>query len=272
MQFIRLRSATRFCVSLAAAAVLSTSVLAAEPGDVIMTVDGEKIFQRDYDLAARLLGPELAKMGAAQREQVLMDVLSETLLLARLAEKSGTMDTDEYKQRMLFMTRRVKRDIYVQKSITEKVDDAAIKTRYDELIKEFPAGPEVKARHILVKTEDEAKAIINELNGGADFEKLAKEKSTGPSGPRGGDLGYFGKGQMVPAFDKAVFELEKGKHSTEPVKSNFGWHVIKVDDTRQKSPPPLEQIKDRLSALVAQEKLQELVKDLRTKAKIERVK
>lgn len=272
MHFNRLRSATRFCVSLAAAAVISTSVYAAEPGDVIMTVDGEKIYQRDYDLAARLLGPELAKMGPAQREQVLMNVLSETILLARLADKSGTLETDEYKQRMLFMTRRVKRDIYVQKNITEKVDDAALKARYEQLIKEFPAGPEVKARHILVKTEDEAKAIIKELDGGADFAELAKKKSTGPSGPRGGDLGYFGKGQMVPAFDKAVFELEKGKHSAAPVKSNFGWHVIKVDDTRQKAPPPLEQIKDRLSALIAQEQLQELVKDLRTKAKIERVK
>ena len=104
------------------------------------------------------------------------------------------------------------------------------------------------------------------------FEKLAKEKSTGPSGPRGGDLGFFGKGQMVPAFDKAVFELEKGKYSKEPVKSNFGWHVIKVEDTRQKTPPPLEQVKEQLKALVAQEKLQALVKDLRSKAKIERVK
>ena len=90
--------------------------MAAEPGDVILMVDGEKIYQRDYDLAARLLGPELAKMGPAQREQVLINVLSETLLLSRLAEKSGTLDTDAYKQRMLFMTRRVKRDIYVQRT------------------------------------------------------------------------------------------------------------------------------------------------------------
>lgn len=272
MRFLRLRNATRFCAGLAAAAALSTTVLAAEPGDVILTVDGEKIYKRDYDLAARLLGPELAKMGPAQREQVLMNVLSETLLLSRLAEKSGTLDTDAYKQRMLFMTRRVKRDMYVQQNITDKIDDAAVKARYDQLIKEFPGGSEVRARHILLKTEDEAKAVIKELDGGADFEKLAKEKSTGPSGPRGGDLGFFGKGQMVPAFDKAVFELEKGKYSKAPVKSNFGWHVIKVEDTRQKSPPPLEQVKDQLKALVAQEKLQALVKDLRSKAKIERVK
>ncbi len=272
MQFPRLITATRYCASLAAAAVLSTSVMAAEPGDVIVTVDGEKIYQRDYDLAAKLLGPELAKMGPAQREQVVINVLSETLLLSRLAEKSGTLETDDYKQRLLFMTRRVKRDIYVQHNVTDKVDDAAVKTRYDQLIKEFPGGPEVRARHILLKTEDEAKAVIKALDDGGDFEKLAKEKSTGPSGPRGGDLGFFGKGQMVPAFDKAVFELEKGKYSKEPVKSNFGWHVIKVEETRQKTPPPLEQVKEQLQALVAQEKLQALVKDLRSKAKIERVK
>ncbi len=211
MQFHRLRSATRICMSLAAAAALSTTVLAAEPGDVILTVDGEKIHQRDYDLAARLLGPELAKMGAAQREQVLMNVLSETLLLSRLAEKSGTLDTDEYKQRMLFMTRRVKRDIYVQHNITDKITDVDVQARYDALIKEFPSGKEVKARHILVKKKEEAEAIIKELDGGADFVKLAKEKSTGPSGPRGGDLGFFGKGQMVPAFEKAAFSIKKGE-------------------------------------------------------------
>lgn len=272
MQFFKQTSLIRCFASMVAAAVISTSALAAEPGDVILTVDGVKIYQRDYDLAARLLGPELAKMGAAQREQVLINVLSETLLLSKLAEKSGTLDTDEYKQRLLFMTRRVKRDIYVQQNVTEKVDDAAIKARYDQLIKEFPAGPEVRARHILLKTEDEAKAVIKALDDGGDFEKLAKEKSTGPSAPRGGDLGFFGKGQMVPAFDKAVFALEKGKYSKEPVKSNFGWHVIKVEETRQKSPPPLEQIKEQLTALVAQEKLQELVTNLRSKAKIERVK
>ena len=272
MKFLGNLSARRFSIGLAAAAMLSTSVLAAEPGDVILTVDGEKIYQRDYDLAARLLAPELAKMGPAQREQVLFNVLSETLLLSRLAEKSGTTDTDEYKQRMKFMERRVKRDIYVQQNITESVSDADLQARYDALVKEFAGGPEVRARHILVKTEEEAKAIIKQLDGGADFAKLATEKSTGPSKARGGDLGFFGKGQMVPAFDKAVFELEKGKHSKEPVKSNFGWHVIKVEDTRQKAPPPLSQISDRLRVLVAQEKLQALVKDLRSKAKIERLK
>ncbi len=271
MLFHKRLRASLFTVAIAAAAFAAPNAIAA-PDDVILTVDGEKIYQRDYDLAERLLASELAKMGPAQREQVLINVLSETLLLSRLAEKSGTTDSDEYKQRMKFMTQRVKRDIYVQQNVTDKVSDADLKTRYDELIKEFPAGPEVRARHILVKTEDEAKAIIKELDGGADFAELAKQKSTGPSGPRGGDLGYFGQGQMVPAFDKAVFELEKGKYSKEPVKSNFGWHVIKVEDTRQKSPPPLAELSERLKVMVAQERLQELVKDLRSKAKIERLK
>lgn len=272
MQLQRTITASLFSLGVAAATVLGASKLAAAPDDVVLDVDGDKIYQRDYDLAERMLAPELSKMGPAQREQVLLNVLTETLLLSRLAEKSGTTDTDEYKQRMKFMTRRVKRDIYVQKNITEKVSDADVKARYDEVIKEFPAGPEVRARHILVKTEDEAKAIIKELDGGADFATLAKEKSTGPSGPRGGDLGFFGKGQMVPSFDKAVFALEKGKHSKEPVKSNFGWHVIKVEDTRQKEPPPLKDLSERLRFQIAGEKLQALVKDLRSKAKIERLK
>ncbi len=198
-----------------------------------------------------------------------MNVLTETMLLAKEADGAGTVDTDDYKQRLKFTVRRAKRDIYVQHHISEKITDADVQTRYDQLIKQFASGKEVKARHILVKKKEEAEAIIKELDGGADFVELAKTKSTGPSGPRGGDLGYFGKGQMVPAFETAAFALKKGEYSKEPVKSSFGYHVIKVEDEREKSPPPVAEVAPQLKILLAQEKLKALVAELKSKAKIE---
>ena len=122
----------------------------------------------------------------------------------------------------------------------------------------------------LVKTEDEAKAIIKNLRGGADFEATAKEKSTGPSGPNGGDLGFFGKGQMVPEFEKAAFALKKGKITDTPVKTQFGWHIIKVDDRRKSEPPSFDSIKQKLRTEISQEAGSKYVSGLRKEAKIER--
>ena len=110
------------------------------------------------------------------------------------------------------------------------------------------------ARHILVKTKEEAEAIIKELDAGADFAKLAKEKSTGPVRPEGGDLGFFSPGQMVPAFEKAAFALKAGKYTKEPVKTQFGWHVIKVEEKRNAPPPEFDQVKDQVRQLVLREK------------------
>ena len=128
---------------------------------------------------------------------------------------------------------------------------------------------EYKARHILVKTEDEAKSLIKELDGGADFEKLATEKSLGPTGKTGGDLGWFDANQMVQPFTEAVATMKVGSHSSAPVQTQFGWHVILLEDTRESDPPTLEQVKDELSAALQREKLSAYVADLRNAAKLE---
>ena len=140
-----------------------------------------------------------------------------------------------------------------------------MKARYDAEIANFPTETEVSARHILLETEEAAKEVIAELDGGADFAELAKTKSTGPSGPSGGDRGYLGKGRMVPEFEAAAFALEKGAHSAEPVKTQFGWHVIKKEDERESQPPSYDQVKDQIRQLVAQEKYLELIKVAREK-------
>ncbi len=148
-----------------------------------------------------------------------------------------------------------------------------LKAKYDELIKQAKPVEEVHARHILVKTEAEAKDIIKQLDKGADFEKLAKEKSTDPgSGESGGDLGYFTKDKMVPEFADVAFKLDKGKYTETPVHTQYGWHVIQVLDKRDQPLPPFDnpQVKSQLTQLVLQDQERKVVDDLRGAAKIER--
>jgi peptidyl-prolyl cis-trans isomerase C len=147
------------------------------------------------------------------------------------------------------------------------VSDEAAKELYDAQIGK--PGKEFNARHILVETEDEARAVIALLDQGSDFSELAKEKSTGPSGSSGGKLGWFGAGQMVAPFSDATAKLEKGEYTKEPVQTQFGWHVIILDDTRESTPPPFEDVKDRLKMLLANQQLQQHVEELKTSADIE---
>jgi peptidyl-prolyl cis-trans isomerase C len=141
---------------------------------------------------------------------------------------------------------------------------------YDDAVKQMPAEQEVHARHILVPTEDEAKAIETELKKGADFAALAKEKSKDPGAADGGDLGYFTKDQMVPEFAEAAFKLDKGQIS-DPIHTQFGWHIIKVEDKRAKPTPTFDQVKVQLQNYVAHRAQAELVDNLRKSAQIERL-
>jgi peptidyl-prolyl cis-trans isomerase C len=148
-------------------------------------------------------------------------------------------------------------------------DDAMHKV-YDEAVKGMAPEEEVHARHILVPTEDEAKAIEAELKKGADFAALAKEKSKDPGAAEGGDLGYFTKDQMVPEFSEAAFKLDKGQIS-DPVHTQFGWHIIQVEDKRIKPTPTFDQVKPQLENFVAHKAQAELVENLRKTATIERL-
>ena len=147
--------------------------------------------------------------------------------------------------------------------------DADIKARYDAEVAKLPPVEEVRARHILVKTEDEAKAVIKELGEGKDFAEIAKAKSTDPNKSEGGDLGYFKKGMMVPEFETAVFAMNKGDVTKEPVKTQFGFHVIKVEDKRNAPAPDFEQVKDQVKQIVLRDKYMEVLKTTKAAAKIE---
>jgi len=248
------------------ATLLTGSALAGPK--VLATVNGVEITERDIEIARAEIGEQIANMPAEESRRNLLLYVIENQLLAEAAKKEKVAEDDAAKEVMEYYRRRALHDLYYDRKIRQAVSMETAKKTYDEQVKKIESKPEVSARHILVKTEEDALDIIERLNRGSDFAELAKEKSTGPSGAQGGDLGYFSKGQMVPEFDKVVFELKKGDIS-EPVKTQFGWHVIKIEDKRDSKPPAFDTVKGRLIAGMVSQKAVEVITALRTSAKIE---
>jgi len=242
---------------------------AAEAEDpVVATVNGQEIFQSEVILAAQSLPPQYQSQ-VNMLFPLLVERLIDMRLLSIAAEDAGLAEDDEVKQRLEVQKLDVMREVYLERQIAELVTDARVKERYDVFVAENPPEQEVNARHILLENEEDARAVIAELDGGADFAELAKERSTGPSSEQGGDLGYFTKEQMVPEFSEAAFALEKGGHSKDPVQTQFGWHVIKVEDRRTPEPPSFEEMEEQMHGEVTREVVAEMVEGLRAAADIE---
>jgi peptidyl-prolyl cis-trans isomerase C len=237
---------------------------------VVATVNGVKIMRSDVEAARSQLPEQYRKLPMDQLYQPILNQLIRTKILSAQARADKLHETEGYKRRVALIAERMLEEELLKKTIDKKVTDDALQARYDKTSGSFPTKEEIRARHILVKTEAEADAIIKELTGGADFAKLAAEKSIGPSKANGGDLNYFSKGQMVPPFEEAAFALAKGEFTRSAVKSPFGWHVIKLEDKRQSKPPSFEESRDRLSQELSQEFAEQLVRGLTEKAKIQR--
>jgi len=240
----------------------------ANPDKVVARVDGTPITKAQLKMARDELSRDISSLPQEAQRQLVLQWVIELNLLAKAAREAGLDETEDYKETTRYYEMRALRDIFFQREIWGKISDAEIRKLYDERIGGAEPKQEVRARHILVKTEDEAKAIITQLADGADFAKLAKEKSTGPSGKNGGDLGYFTKAQMVTPFAEAAFALDTGEVS-EPVKSRFGWHVIKVEDKRDRKSPEFAQVKDRLKGSMVRQKMKDRMAQLRAAASIE---
>ncbi|MGI9380070.1 MAG: peptidylprolyl isomerase [Methyloligellaceae bacterium] len=243
-------------------------LVAQAPNKIIAKVNGISITESEFKLAEEELGAQLQQVPAEQRRVLLLEYLIENHILAAAAKENKLQDSDDFKARMDYFRLRAMRDSFYQKNVRAGISDDEVKSFFDQQIGNVKPETEVHARHILVKTEDEAKTIKKEIDGGADFVKLAKEKSTGPSGPQGGDLGYFTRGRMVPEFEQAAFGLKSGSVS-EPIKTQFGWHLIKVEDIRTKPLPTLDMLKDRIVQTLMQQKAQQVVGGMRQGAKVE---
>lgn len=253
-----------------ASSVTAQTDTATAGNTVVATVNGVKILRSDVEAARSQLPEQYRKLPMDQLYQPILNQLIRTKVLSAQARADKLHETEGYKRRVALIAERMLEEELLKKTIDEKVTDEALQARYDKTSGSFPTKEEIRARHILVKTEAEADAIIKELTGGADFAKLAAEKSIGPSKANGGDLNYFSKGQMVPPFEEAAFALAKGEFTRSAVKSPFGWHVIKLEDKRQSKPPSFEESRDRLSQELSQEFAEQLVRGLTEKAKIER--
>ena len=245
-------------------------VLAADDDPVVATVNGTKILKSMLVTAQQLLPEQYQKIPLMQIYPALVDTVIDMKLSAADARKKRLHETKEFKVLMSRIEDQMLQRTVLQAEMDKALTEEALKRRYDGLIADEKSSTEVHARHILVKTKEEATDIIEQLQNGASFEVTAKEKSTGPSATSGGDLGFFGKGQMVPEFEKAAFSLRKGKFTDTPVKTQFGWHIIKLEDRRKSEPPSFDSIKQKLQTEISQETGAEYVSGLRKEAKIER--
>ncbi|MBP2237183.1 peptidyl-prolyl cis-trans isomerase C [Sinorhizobium kostiense] len=260
--------------SLAAAALValvaaSGAALAQDTDPVIAKVGDQEVRQSELDLAISSLDPQLQRMPEEQKRAAALSSVIDVKLLVKDAEKEGLQNDETFKQRVAFITERELHNAFFKKHVVDAVTKEEVKARYDKEIAAIPPQEEVKARHILVKTEEEAKAIIKELEAGKSFVELAKAKSTDPNKDDGGDLGYFTKGRMVPEFEAAAFALEKGAYTKEPVKTQFGYHVILVEDKRPQAPPKLEEVEPQVRQLVMRDKYLALLASAKKTTEVE---
>ena len=258
---------------LAAASVILVAAngsLAIAQEDVsVATVNDQTIYLDEVMQVAENLPEQYRRQPLDTYFDQLIDEVVNTRLAATAAKEDG-LDKDPLLQRAIAIaTNRILAEAYMAVEVREMVTEEEIKDAYDRFVSDADSREEVSARHILVDTEEEAKGLITKLSEGADFAELAKEFSTGPSGPNGGALGYFGRGQMVPDFEVAAFNLEIGTYTSAPVQTQFGWHVILLEDKRTAQPASLEEMREQIGTALSQQALARLIEEMRADATIE---
>jgi peptidyl-prolyl cis-trans isomerase C len=262
--------ASAFVLALGALGLLAALAATARADPKILAkVDGAAITEDDYNDALADIGPGLPeKLEGPEREKYVLDYLIDLRLVAKQALADKLDGTADFARRLAYYHDKLAMEGLLTNVAKSATTEEAERKAYDEAAKAQPPEPEVHARHILLPTEEEAKAALARIKAGEDFAKVATELSKDPAGD-GGDLGWFTKDRMVPEFADAAFKLEPGQVS-DPVKSQFGWHIIKVEGKRTKTFPPFEQVKDQAARFVAQKAQTALIASLRDKAKIER--
>lgn len=264
---------TAFFTRLVLIAFIATVAVPAFAQDdpVVAKVNGTDIRQSDLAAAEEDIGQNLPPMQADAKRDYLITYVTDMLIISKAAEAKKLGDGADFKRKVAIARNKLLMEALLGDVAKTAVTDAEMKKVYAEATKAMGDEKEVHARHILVEKEDEAKAILADLKKGGDFAAIAKEKSKDPgSKENGGDLGYFAKDQMVPEFAEAAFKLDKGQLS-DPVKTQFGWHVLKVEDKRSRPVPEFEKVKDQVEQYVVRKAQADLVTKLRAEAKIEKI-
>jgi peptidyl-prolyl cis-trans isomerase C len=248
----------------------SNEVAAAGADTIIARVNGIDIKQSDLALAEEDVGAEMQGSPPDAKREQLIAYLADVIMVTQEAEKKKITENPDFKRRLAFLRNKLLMGFELQEEAKAAVSENAMQQTYQDAVKSMAGQEEVRARHILVESEDEAKTVLTELKGGADFATLAKEKSKDPGAAQGGDLGYFSKEQMVPEFADVAFKMYAGQLSN-PVKTQFGWHIIKVEDKRVRQAPEFDKVKDQIESYMMRKAQTEYVTKLRQAAKIERL-
>lgn len=245
-----------------APAVEAGAAAAVTPETVIATVGDDAITEADLSFAAEDLAQDLAQMPPEERRPFLLRVLIDMKVMSQAARQAGMDQTPLFAQRLQYLEERALRRAYFAEAIAGAVTEEAVRAEYDAFTGQFQPQDEIRASHILVETEEEANTIKAELDGGGDFATLARENSIDPGAANGGDLGFFGRGMMVQPFEEAAFALAEVGDTSEPVQSQFGWHIIRLAEKRQSSPPAFEQVAPQIQQQVLMETFNAEVEEL----------
>ncbi|MBX3455758.1 peptidylprolyl isomerase [Ferrovibrio sp.] len=244
---------------------------AASNSPVVARVNGQPITRADVEAVYATLPPQMQQMPLDAIFPALVNEMISRKLIGEAAEKAKLGDDPKVQAQLRMAREQVLQQAFLEQTLDKQITEARIKARYEELLKSQPPRDEVHARHILTATEADAQAALEEVRKGADFAEVSKKRSTGPTAATGGDLGFFTKEQMVPEFAEAAFALQAGQVSPKPVKSQFGWHVIKVEARRVAPPPALAEVIDDIRELLTREIVETTLADLRKTAKIEQI-
>ncbi|GBU18611.1 MULTISPECIES: peptidylprolyl isomerase [Methylobacterium] len=264
-------SALALALSLPGGVAFAQAPTPAAPDTVVATVNGAKITQGDLAVAADDPALSLPGVDEEQKKNLLVDYMVDLRVGAQAAEAAKVGDTPEFKRKLAYFRDKLLLDEYLERESKKAATPEAAKALYDQTAKAMKPEEEVRARHILVDNEADAKAIAQRLKGGEDFAKVAAEVSKDPgSKTEGGDLGFFTKERMVAPFAEAAFALPVGQVS-DPVKTQFGWHVIKVEEKRTKPVPSFSEMKDQVDQYLTRKAQQDIILKLREGAKVERV-
>jgi peptidyl-prolyl cis-trans isomerase C len=254
-------------ISFVAFLAASSPAFAADP--VVAIVDGQKITYSQVMESKASLPKQYQSVPEEKIFPVLLNQAVDTLLINKAAQAAGEAQKPDVKKSIEKATEEIVSQAYLFSKVKDVITDKAVQAKYDELIKSFPEEKEIHLRHILVDKEETAKSVIKALEGGADFKKLASTKSKDATAKEGGDLGYFRKSELPQELADAAFALSAGSYSKTPIKTDFGWHILKVDEKRDAKPPKFEEVKNELKSLLTQEAIVALLKDLRSHAKVE---
>jgi peptidyl-prolyl cis-trans isomerase C len=248
---------------------MTAPLFAADSKDILARMEGRDITRSDLNKFLTTLPPQARALPKAVLEPMALDQLINDQLLTNAANAGKTRESDEFKEREAELMEQLTREIYLSKRIDKRVTNSAIRDEYSRFVKENPAQTEYEARHMLVDSKEKAEGLIKQLDSGADFAKLASQNNSGPEKEKGGALGFFTAKEVVPEFAEAIAKMKPGTVTKTPVQTQFGWHVIQLENSRKREAPKFEEVKEQMRVRVSQRYVQEEIQKLRKDAKVE---